>query len=549
MTPNPSRIAGHAIVEQLVAFGIDRVFGVPGESYLGVLDGLYEHRDEIEMIITRQEGGAAIMAATHGQVTGRPGVCLVTRGPGATNASIGVHVASQDASPMVLLIGQVPRRALGRNGFQEVDYQAMFGTLAKEVLEINLASRAPELIARALTVAVSGEPGPVVVVLPEDVLLDETDAPIVPRHPRPDPQPGAAEIACAVELLSAAESPLIIAGSVGWDADTGVLLRAFAEASGIPVATAVRRQDVIDNDSPAYIGTLGLRTTIGLESLVSEADTILFLAARPDALSLANTDLHFLTDPNRRFVHVYPDADVIGRVYPVEVPIVASPKAFLQALPAGIPATPARAAWLARLQAHYAWALDAAAREEPAASYMRMFDRHFGGDVLTTVGAGNYTAWAQRHHRYTRFPSQIGSHSGAMGVGIPAAAAAGLAMPGRTIVAFAGDGCLLMNGQELSTIARYGLDVLVVLVNNAKYGTIRDHQERRFPDRVVGTDLDNPEFVRFAEAFGARAIRVTTPAEFDEALAELATTKGLRFVEVDLTDGRQRRTTSPSNPE
>jgi acetolactate synthase-1/2/3 large subunit len=535
MNPTPSRIAGHAIVEQLLAFGVDRVFGVPGESYLDVLDGLYEHRDQIEMIIARQEGGAAIMAAVYGRLTGRPGICLVTRGPGATNASIGVHVASQDATPLVLMIGQVPRRAEGRRAFQEIDYHAMFGTLAKQVIEVNLASRAPEQIARALTVAMAGEPGPVVVVLPEDVLLEETSSPIMPALPRPDPQPAAHEMTRATDLLRASSSPLIIAGSIQWDAETAELLAQFAEKSGIPVVTAARRQDVIDNDSPAYVGSLGLGTTAGLEHAVSDADTVLLLATRPDGLTLADTTLALAPGRERRLVHVYPDADIVGQLYPADVSIVSSPKAFLRALPGEIHPTAVRRAWMGRLQAAYGRNLRAAAADEPAASYMRIFNQHFNGATLTTVGAGNYTSWPQRHHRNSVFPSQIGSQSGAMGVSIPAAAATGLALPGRDVVAFAGDGCFLMNGQELSTINRYGLDVLVIIINNSTYGTIREHQESRYPGRTMGTDLVNPDFIVLAESFGAKAVRVASPSEFDAALATLKSTKGLRLIEIDLT--------------
>ncbi|MGB3374837.1 MAG: thiamine pyrophosphate-dependent enzyme [Microbacterium sp.] len=542
MNSTAPRIAGHAIVEQLVAFGVDRVFGVPGESYLDVLDGLYEHSDQIEMVVTRQEGGAAIMAATHGQITGTPGVCLVTRGPGATNASIGVHIASQDASPMILLIGQIPRRVEGRHAFQEVDYQAMFGSIAKEVLEINLPQRAPEIIARALTVAVSGQPGPVVVVLPEDVLLEETDAPIIPKHPRPVPQPEVAAVERAVVLLSTAKTPLIVAGDIGWNAEARELLTSFAERSHIPVVTTARRQDVVDNDSPAYVGTLGLRTTIGLDQRVAEADTVVFLATRADPLTLANADLHFASNPCRRYVHVYPDADSIGMVYPADVPIVSAPLPFLCALPEQIAPRPERDDWFNRMQQGYVEALQAAAQEEPAASYMGVFDTHFGPDTVITVGAGNYTGFAQRHHRYGRYRSQLGSLSGAMGVGIPAATAAAFAMPDRDVVAFAGDGCFLMNSQELSTISRYGLNVLVLVINNSVYGTIREHQQRRYPGRPSGTDLENPDFVKLAGAYGARAARVTTPDEFDAALAELAQAKGLRLIEIDITEGQEQQT-------
>jgi acetolactate synthase-1/2/3 large subunit len=558
------RSAGHAIVEQLLAFGIARVFAVPGESYLDVLDGLYEHRESIDLVITRQEGGAAMMAAAHGQLTGSPGICMVTRGPGATNASIGVHVAGQDASPMVLFIGQVPTAVNGRRAFQEVDYRLMFAGLAKEVVVIDRPERATELTAYALTLAVSGEPGPVVVVLPEDTLVEPTTAPVVPRLPRPDPQPAIHELERAAALLAQAHRPLVIAGSDHWDVGTARLLAEFGESSGIPVATVVRRQHALDNDSEAYVGTLGLNTTAGLDALVQRADVVLLLGARPDGLSMANADLLFASDPGRRFIHVYPSSDVIGRIYPAHVGVVAKPGAFLEGL-ANLAADPAaavpeaaggqvpgeqapggavpeaaasaaeRAAWLAELRANYLAVSrpDPAAPETPAAAvYMDVFNRHFDADTVMTVGAGDYAAFPQRYHRYRAYPSQVASQSGSMGFGVPAATAAALALPGRQVVCFAGDGCLLMNGQELATIARYGLNVLVVLVNNSRFGTIRRHQDGRYPGRVSGTDLVNPDFIAYAGSFGARTARVGTPEEFDAALAELATVPGLRFVEV-----------------
>lgn len=529
-----SRIAGHAIVEQLIAFGVDRVFGVPGESYLDVLDGIYEHRDELEMVVARHEGSAAIMAAFYGRMTGIPGVCLVTRGPGATNASIGVHVASQDASPMVLMIGQIPRRARGRQAFQEIDYGAMFGMLAKDVIEIDIASRAPELIARAFTAAVSGEPGPVVVVLPEDVLLEECNAPLVAKFPRPDPQPAEHELARTLDLLRSSSSPVIIADSIGWDAEASRLLRRFAEESSIPVVTAARRQDVIDNESEAYIGSLGLSTTPGLEEELAKADAWVLLAARPDGLTLAQPERH-LSAKERRIVHVHPAADVIGRVFPAEVPIVSSPQAFLRAIAGKVPPSDARRAWAVRLREVSDHAAASSGRDQ-AAAYMRAFNERYDGATMTTVGAGNYTAWSQKYHRYSNFPTQVGSHAGAMGVGIPAAIAAAFAFPNTDVVAFAGDGCFLMNGQELSTIRQYGLDVLVIVINNSRFGTIRDHQERRYPGRPVGTALENPDFVALAQSYGADAVRVSSPAEFAVALGRMKSARGLRFVEIDITE-------------
>lgn len=538
MATAPTRSAGHAIVEQLVSHGIKRVYGVPGESYLDVLDGLYEYRDEIDTIVTRQEGGAAMMAAAYGQVTGIPGVAMVTRGPGATNASIGVHIASQDASPMVLFIGQIPTFVEQRQAFQEVDYVQMFGGMAKEVLELRESDRAPELVARALNVATSGEPGPVVVVLPENVLTQPTDAPIRPRPQLAQVAPAAADIDRVAAALAEAERPVILLDHVGWEAEFEAPLRAFAEASRIPVVTAVRRQDMLDNASPAFAGTLGLKTTAGIEARLAEADVLVLLGARPDGLTFANAELGANDITDQRLIQVYPDADVIGRVYAVEIGIAAPVGAVLAALPEQVGGADAREGWFSTMREAYltSYRETAAANEPRIREYMEAFNKHAAADAIVTVGAGNYTAWPQRHREFAGYPSLIGSASGAMGYGVPAAVAAAFEFPERQVYAFAGDGCFLMNGQELSTMHRYGLNVMVIVVNNNRYGTIRAHQDREYPGRVVGTDLENPDFTALARAYGAEARAVSTPAEFDAAMAELADRPGLRFIEIDVTD-------------
>ncbi|AOW92060.1 hypothetical protein BFN03_03325 [Rhodococcus sp. WMMA185] len=539
-------MAGHAVVEQLVAHGADKVYAVPGESYLAVLDGLYEHNSSVEVIITRQEGGAALMAAAHGQLTGKPGICMVTRGPGATNASIGVHVASQDASPMVLFIGQVPRRNKGNRSFQEVDYSAMFGTIAKEVIEINQADRTPELVARAMNTAISGEPGPVVVVLPEDVLTDETTAPILepPAPMRSWPHP--ADIERVVQMLGNARSPVIVVGHTRWTSEACNRLRRFAETSDIPVVAAVRCADVIDNDSEAFVGTLGLRTTPGLaEQLEREADLVILLGTRPDALTLS--EFPTLRDPERRakVVHVYPDPDSLDRIVVADVAIPSPPEEFLNALPQKIPPTAERARWRGVLRAlcvNNDALIEMYSAEDPAPAFMAVFNKHIDTNAIVSTGAGNYTGWPQRFHRFSTYPSLAGSQSGAMGYSIPAAVAAALAFPDRRVVAFAGDGCFLMNGQELATVSQYRLDVLVVVVNNSRFGTIRDHQERRFPGRVSGTGLANPDFAALARAYGGDAQQVRTPEEFSIALGEFADSTGLRLIEIQTeTDGRVDR--------
>lgn len=530
----PTRPAGHVIVEELIAYGVDTAFAVPGESFLAVLDGLYEYRNDIHLVTARQEGGASMMAAAYGRTTGTPGVCIVTRGPGATNASIGVHVAAQDASPMLLLIGQVPERNRERVAFQEIDYSAMFATVAKSVVEIVSPDRAGEQMSRALALTTSGEPGPVVVVLPEDMLTQLTTAPLVRSAPPRRPIPSDTEIAEVTELLSASQKPVIVAGRCNWTAVARERISEFAEASDIPVVTAVRCQDLIDNDSPAYAGTLGLNTTPGLPALVEEADLIVLLGTRPDALSMG--DYSLLTPPRSvaTMIHVYPDPDVFGRVYAVDLGIPVSPEQFLQALPVRVEASPQRSEWRRRLRENDMQRPALSAEDSRAADFMRVFADVMPADTITTAGAGNYTAWQQRHRRFAAYPSQVASQSGAMGYGIPAGVVAAHLHRDRTVVTFAGDGCFMMTGQELATAAVEELDLMVVLINNSRFGTIRDHQDRGFPGRVSGTDLHNPDFTMLARSYGAQTAIVEKPEQFRTALERLKGESGLRLIEVTI---------------
>lgn len=513
-----ARLAGHAVVEQLVALGADRAFGVPGESYLAVLDGLYDHADKLPFVITRQEGGAAMMAAAHGQLTGRPGVAMVTRGPGATNASIGVHVASQDSSPMLLLIGQVPTTQLGTRAFQEVDYRQMFGDLAKGVVELNHAGRVCEQVTGAWVLAMTGDPGPVVVVMPEDILATPTENPTLsgPAACR-STVTGVEEIR---DALAEARRPLVLVSGNAWSPDGCDALRGLAEKSALPVATATRRQDILDNRSEAFVGTLGLQTTPGLASLAREADVVLLLGSRPDGLTAEDGDWLTTGPSGRRLLHVYPDPKVLGSIYWADVKLAARPDDVARALAEGasLPASQQRIAWCHRLRQH--WVAQRINRVDPLhpAAFMAALDEHVAPDAVFTAGAGLYTGWHQRHREYIAYPSQVATQSGSMGYGLPAAIAAAFALPSREVVAFAGDGCFLMNGQELSTAVRYGLGLTVVVVNNGVYGTIRRHQERRFPGRASGTDLHNPDFAALARAYGAWAATVRTPEEFGASL-------------------------------
>ncbi|WP_082784693.1 thiamine pyrophosphate-dependent enzyme [Brevibacterium ravenspurgense] len=559
------REGGHALVEQLVASGVTRVFGVPGESYLSVIDGLYDHTDDIEIIVTRQEGGAAMAAAAHGALTGEPGICMVTRGPGATNASIGVHVAKQDASPMVLFIGQIPRDHQHRESFQEVNYRQMFGELAKEVIEINTVERVPELTVRALNAAVSGEPGPVVVVLPEDMLVEQTDAPLKSRTMPAPVQPDAHSVQEAHRLLSEAEKPLIILGSTGYAPELGPLVTDYCERNGIALAAAHRRMHLVDNSSPAYAGTFEFGRSV-LENNADEADLIFFLGSRPDPNTGEEWENYRGGAANGQagpgVIHVYPDPNVIGRFFPAHVGTAASPLEFMRALVeheggasagAGGSAAAAdggaagggagdsalaggRRAWQKKLHDDWAGYIERNLQTSLGGPFMQKFNARFDAETIITNGAGNYTAWVQKNRTYSTFPSHIASQSGSMGYGIPAALAAALEHRDRTVVTFAGDGCFMMNGQELATMAANNLDVLVIVVNNSLYGTIHMHQEREYPGRPVFTSLDNPDFAALGAAYGARTAKVSTPEEFDAALAEFASAPGLRFIEV-VTEG------------
>ncbi|HJH12047.1 MAG TPA: thiamine pyrophosphate-dependent enzyme [Brevibacterium ravenspurgense] len=559
------REGGHALVEQLVASGVTRVFGVPGESYLSVIDGLYDHTDDIEIIVTRQEGGAAMAAAAHGALTGEPGICMVTRGPGATNASIGVHVAKQDASPMVLFIGQIPRDHQHRESFQEVNYRQMFGELAKEVIEINTVERVPELTVRALNAAVSGDPGPVVVVLPEDMLVEQTDAPLKSRTMPAPVLPDAHSVQEAHRLLSGAEKPLIILGSTGYAPELGPLVTDYCERNGIALAAAHRRMHLVDNSSPAYAGTFEFGRSV-LENNADEADVIFFLGSRPDPNTGEEWENYRGGAANGQagpgVIHVYPDPNVIGRFFPAHVGTAASPLEFMRALVeyeggasagagdggaggsaaaagggAGDSAlADARRAWQKKLHDDWADYIERNLQTSLGGPFMQKFNARFDAETIITNGAGNYTAWVQKNRTYSTYPSHIASQSGSMGYGIPAALAAALEHRDRTVVTFAGDGCFMMNGQELATMAANNLDVLVIVVNNSLYGTIHMHQEREYPGRPVFTSLDNPDFAALGAAYGARTAKVSTPEEFDAALAEFASAPGLRFIEV-VTEG------------
>jgi acetolactate synthase I/II/III large subunit len=516
-----SRSGGQVLVDQLVLHGADLAFGVPGESYLPVLDAL---RDApLRVVVTRHEGGAANMADAYGKLTGRPGICLVTRGPGATHASNGLHTASQDSTPMILLVGQVARDAVGREGFQELDYGAVFGSMAKWVAQIDDAARVPELVARAFAVATSGRPGPVVLALPEDMLADSVDVPdAAPHRPVRSGAPDAGAMQRLTELLDGAERPLAIVGEGGWTSRTALDVAAFCEAQRIPVAASFRCQDHIDNGSPAYAGHATLGMDPALAARIRDADVLLAIGGRLGEITTDGYTLLRPPAPEQRLVHVHPDPGELGTVYQPELAIVCDLEAFAAAA-AKLPPATGREGLLEAAHAEYERNLREV-RELPGAlqmsAVMAALRERLGPDAILTNGAGNFSIWAHRYYEFHRYGTQLAPRSGSMGYGVPAAVAAKAVHPDRSVVCIAGDGDFLMTGQELATAVQEDLPIVVLVVNNGMYGTIRMHQERRYPGRVFATDLRNPDFAAYAQAFGAHGARVERSEDVGPALDE-----------------------------
>ncbi len=522
------RLAGHKLVEALIAQGVDTAFGVPGESYLAVLDGFHEHRDKIRFVACRQEGGAAFMAEASAKLTGRPGICFVTRGPGATNASIGLHTAFQDSTPMILFIGQVASDQRDREAFQEVDYRQMFGPgtlgMAKWVGECHDAERLPEYVARAFHTAMQGRPGPVVLVLPEDMLTQPISAPVVAPARPAEAAPTPAALAELRERLVAAKRPLVIAGGGGWTPAATAALQTFAEAWQLPVGCAFRFQDLFDNAHPNYAGDVGIGINPKLAARVKDADLIVAIGPRLGEMTTGGYTLLQAPRPAQQLIHIHAGAEELGRVYTAELLINASMSQAAPALaaltpPADVPwrdwTAAANADYRANLQPTPVAPLD-------MAEVIYLIDAKLPEGTIFTNGAGNYSGWLHRFHRYTalhRFgKTQLAPTSGAMGYGVPAAVAAAL-LQDRWVVNIAGDGDFLMTGQELATATGYGASkLLVVVVDNGTYGTIRMHQEREYPGRVSGSDLFNPDFAKLAEAFGFAAFKADSTEQVGPAL-------------------------------
>ena len=552
------RLAGHALVEALIAQGIHTAFGVPGESYLAVLDGFHEHAESIRFIACRHEGGAAFMADAQGRLSGRPGICFVTRGPGATNASIGLHTAFQDSTPMVLFVGQVSSAQRDREAFQELDYRQVFGPgtlgMAKWVGEVQQADRLPEYIGRAFHTAMQGRPGPVVLVLPEDMLTTPTTAPVLPQIKAAQAWPAPRALERMRAMLIEAERPFVIAGGSGWTAESVQALQGFAEAWQLPVGCAFRFQDTFDNHHPLYAGDVGIGLNPKLAARVRDADLVLAIGARLGEMTTSGYTLLEAPRPKQKLVHLHPGAEELGRVYAADLLLQCSLSLAGEALATLAP--PAEVPWASWTQkAHQDYEANHSAPEVTPldmAQVIKTIQRLAPEDTVYTNGAGNFSAWL---HRYTRYyglqhhgRTQLAPTAGAMGFGVPAAVAAALLYPDRTVVNLAGDGDFQMTGQELATYQAYrrqGSKLIGIVVDNGTWGTIRMHQEREYPARVSGSDLmANPDFAALARAYGWNASKVESTAEFEPAFAAALAADGPTLIHLRLdTDVSTPRTT------
>lgn len=519
MTPI-SRTGGQILVDQLLVHGARHVFCVPGESYLAALDAM--HDANVAITVCRQEGGAAMAAEAQGKLTGKPGICFVTRGPGATNASPGLHIARQDSTPMILFVGQVAREMKEREAFQELDYRAVFGTIAKWATEIDDPARIPEIVSRAFHVATSGRPGPVVIALPEDMLTETAAVADASPYAPVETHPGLAQMAELQKLLWAARRPVALLGGARWSEAAVARFTRFAERFDLPVACTFRRQTLFSHDHPCYAGDLGLGVNPKLLARIREADLVLAVGGRLSEIPSQSYELFGIPDPGVDLVHVHPDAEELGRVYRPRLAISAAPTAFTAALEGVQP--PNAIPWAGEAEAahaaYLAWS-EPRAITHPGDLQMGAVMAHLAEvlppDAILCNGAGNYATWIHRFHKFTRYGTQLAPTSGSMGYGTPAAVGAKRLHPERTVVAFAGDGCFLMNGQEFATAVQYDLPIVVLVVDNRMYGTIRMHQEREYPGRVTATALKNPDFAAYARAFGGHGETVTRTEEFAPA--------------------------------
>ncbi|MGY6709549.1 MAG: thiamine pyrophosphate-binding protein [Rhizobiaceae bacterium] len=531
------KTGGQLIVEALEVNGVDRIFSVPGESYLAVLDAL--HDSSIKNFVCRQEGGAAMMADCHARLTGQPGICFVTRGPGATNASAGIHISAQDSIPTILFIGQVARGNRHREAFQEIDYRAFYGSIAKWVVEIDDAARIPELVTRAFAVATSGRPGPVVIALPEDMLTDEVEAPKLLPYTPVEMSPGPNEMARLEELLKGAERPFVVLGGTRWTAESVKRMCAALDRWKLPVGCSFRRQSLCDQLHSSYAGDVGIGINPKLADYIKNADLLLLVGCRFGEMPSADYTLTRSPYPDQKLVHVYPDPHELGRVYRPELAIAATVNGFSAAFAGLEPKdTPRWAATTEELhQGYLEWSTPPkkGVGDVHMGEVMTWLEETLPEDVIITNGAGNFASWVHRYHRYRRHDTQAAPTSGSMGYGVPAGVAAKALHPGREVITFAGDGDFMMHGQEFATAVQYGLPFIVIILNNGTYGTIRMHQERDYPGRVSGTDLKNPDFAAYARAFGGHGETVEKTADFAPAFERARASGKPAIIEVKMS--------------
>ncbi len=530
-----TRHGGRILADALAAQGVKLAFGVPGESYLPVLDGLHDLQDRLRFVVCRQEGGASYMAEAYGKLTGEPGVLFVTRGPGATNGAVGVHTGFQDSTPMVVFIGQVPNEFAEREAFQEIDYRRMYGQMAKWVAQIDRVERIPEYVSRAFHTAVAGRPGPVVLALPEDTLFSEAAVADVPKHHVVRSSPAPSQVDELKNLLAKAKAPFVVLGGGGWSREACQRLQRWAEGNGLPVGTSFRCQDLFDNRSPSYAGDVGIGINPKLAQRVKEADVLLVIGARLGEMTTSAYTLVEAPVPRQTLIHVHGGAEELGRVYRPALAINSGMAQFVEA----VEKLAFGDSWKGRTaEARKEFLEWTEPRPMPGAvqygEIIRWLSERLPEDAIIAGGAGNFAGWLHRHFRYKGFRTQLGSTNGSMGYGYPAAVAAKLAEPKRTVFALCGDGDYLMTGQEIATAAQYGAAFVAVVVNNGLYGTIRMHQEREYPGRVYGTELRNPDFAAYARAFGGHGETVERTADFAPAYERAAASGKPAIIELKI---------------
>ena len=533
------KTGGQIIVDHLINNGIDRVFSVPGESFLGVMDALYDRGNEVQFVNCRQEGGAAFMAAAYGKLTGKPGICFVTRGPGATNASIGVHVAKQDSVPMILFVGQVSVTSTHRDAFQEIDIPAMFKPLAKWAVQIDDAERLPELVNRAIKIATSGRPGPVVIGIPEDMQMQFADVPeALPTKPI-IASPSTAQIEQLGNLISGAKQPVIMLGASTWSANACNQIEEFAQRHDIPVVAGFRCQDKINNDHPNYIGGIGPGTPPHITDLINGSD--LFICLGVELSEIVTQGFSQFTYPKMQqtLVHVHPDEEELGRIYQPELAIQSDLAEFASSVAdKNFEVHQKKTASTGDLKQQYEKFVTPSKcpGDVHISEILSWLDSRLPKDAIVSCGAGNYTHWILRFIRHRQFGTQLAPLGAVMGYSVPAAIAASIQYPDRISIAFAGDGCFLMNAQEIATAKMYGASPIIIIINNGIYGAIRMHQERVYPTRSIGTNLVNPDFVAYAESFGANAYRVTKTEDFEKAFEAANENQGPSIIELVVSE-------------